>query len=534
VTGAKHKALFAILATAPNGRATRTHLQQMLWGMSSYDGGQQTLRRALSDIKRALGAETFDEVIASTNAEIKLDMSKVKMAGRPGCGAFVEGLDIPEAAYEAWRDQIRANPDQIYSLFGPTHSSPVQAVLPSVSILPFRVVLGDAQHAVLGDWLAEQICRSMSRSRLVAVISHLSARNLASTTVALEDVREKMAVDYCLTGSIRAAGDKILLDADFIDTRSGRILWTRHYDGSMADYISGESQAEFEIVAAIGRAIASNAIHHTAKQRLKDIEDHHLLIAGVGKLHQLRFGSFAESRELIKEAIARAPQTAEAHAWLADWHVKSVFNGWSTNRAQDIQFAKDATAQALDINPENAFCLTMDGTVNNTLAGRPDLAMSRFDHALLINPNEPLCHLQKGVFHAFNDEAEAALLAVTTANRLSPTDPFGYFYNSMTATAYLSNERWEEALTFAEKSLEHNNRHTSTLRAKLTALYKLGRLDEARLAFDQLIRRDPEFTVEHYAKHHPAAAYRTGQHAIEAMRALTDHTISSNEPVHPT
>ncbi|MEM9350583.1 MAG: hypothetical protein AAGA47_09995 [Pseudomonadota bacterium] len=520
VTGAKHKALFAILATAPNGRATRTHLQQMLWGMSSYDGGQQSLRRALSDIKRALGSEVYEDVIAPTNAEIKLDMSKVKVAGQPGRGSFLEGLSIPEAAYEAWRDQIRANPDQIFALFGPTHTTPTQAVLPAVSILPFRVVIGEEQHGVLGDWLAEQICRSMSRSRLVAVISHMSARNLASTSVALEDVREKLAVDYCLSGSIRAAGDKILLDADFLDARNGRILWTRHFEGTMADYISGESEAEYEIVSAIGRAIASEAIQHTAKRRLKDIEDHHLLIAGVGKLHQLRFSSFVESREIIKEAIRRAPQTAEAHAWLADWYVKSVFNGWSTDRAQDMQQAKDATARALDIDPENAFCLTMDGTVQNTLWTRPDLASASFEHALTINPNEALCHLQKGVLHAFNDEADAAIESVRTANRLSPTDPFGYFYNSMTATAYLSSERWQEALDHAEHSLRHNDRHTSTLRAKLTALYRLGRLDEARETFEQLKRREPDFSVEAYAAHHPAAAFRTGQNVIEALRAL--------------
>ncbi|MEO0677076.1 MAG: hypothetical protein AAFZ02_05905, partial [Pseudomonadota bacterium] len=520
VTGAKHKALFAILATAPNGRATRTHLQQMLWGRSSYDGGQQSLRRALSDIKRALGAETYDAVIAPTNAEITLDMSVVKVAGQPGRGAFLEGLEIPEVAYERWRDGIRANPDQIYALFGPTHTSPTMAVLPCVSILPFRVVFGEEQHGVLGDWLAEQICRSMSRSRLVAVISHMSARNLATTSVALDDVRAKLAVDYCLTGSIRASGDKIFLDADFLDARTGRILWTRHFEGTMAEFISGESAAEFEIVSAIGRAIASDAIQHTAKRRLRDIEDHHLLIAGVGKLHQLRFSSFVESREMIKEAIRRAPQTAEAHGWLADWYVKSVFNGWSTDRQADINHARDATARALDIDPENAFALTMDGTVSNTLMGRADLANKSFDYALTINPNEALCHLQKGVLHAFNDEAMAAVTSVKTANRLSPTDPFGYFYNSMTATAYLSNEQWQDALTYAEKSLHHNDRHTSTLRAKLTALYMLGRVDEAHDVFQQLLRRDPDFTVEHYAAHHPAAAYRTGQTAIKAMRAL--------------
>ncbi len=519
ISGAKHKGLFAILATAPNGRATRAHLQQMLWGMSSYDGGQQSLRRALSDIKRTMG-ETYVEVIAATNAEITLDMSKVRLSGQPGHGTFLEGLGIRETAFAAWRNQIRANPDQIYALYGPTHATPTQAILPSVSILPFRVVTGDQKHSVLGDYLAEQICRSMSRSRLVAVISHLSARALSATSVALSDIQEKLSVDYCLTGSMRAMDDRIFLDADFIDARTGRILFTRSFDGPMAEFLTGESAAEFELVAAVGRAIASDAIQHTQKRRLRDIEDHHLLIAGVGQMNQLRFSSFMQSREMIKEAIRRAPQTSEAHAWLADWYVKSIFNGWSTDRQQDIQHAKDCTARALDIDPENAFCLTMDGTVHNALGADPMHAESQFDRALYLNPNESMSWLQKGVLLAFQDRTEDAVNAVQSAQRLSPLDPFGYFYDSLTATAYLSRRDWENALLYSERSLAHNDRHTSTLRVKIAALTNLGEMDRARATSVQLLRRDPDFTISGYIATHPAAENASGRIVTDALRRV--------------
>ena len=66
--GAKHKALFALLATAPFGRRTRPFLQDTLWGTACYDTGRQSLRRALSDIKQIMG-ESFAEALSSTNAE---------------------------------------------------------------------------------------------------------------------------------------------------------------------------------------------------------------------------------------------------------------------------------------------------------------------------------------------------------------------------------------------------------------------------------------------------------------------------------
>ena len=72
ISGAKHKALFALLATAPFGRRTRSFLQETLWGQACYDTGRQSLRRALADIKAILG-DFYADLLTSTNSEVTLD-----------------------------------------------------------------------------------------------------------------------------------------------------------------------------------------------------------------------------------------------------------------------------------------------------------------------------------------------------------------------------------------------------------------------------------------------------------------------------
>ncbi|MEL6701482.1 MAG: tetratricopeptide repeat protein, partial [Pseudomonadota bacterium] len=451
-------------------------------------------------------------------AEIKIDLAGVRVVGEPGHGAFLEGISIPEDGFNEWVAAIRAKPEQLFSLYGPTFSGATTAVVPTISILPFSVVFGDDSHRVLGDWLAEQICRSLSRSNLVAVISHLSARALSLQTLALGQVREQLNVDYCVTGTLRVIDDTVILDADFIDATSGRILWTRNFTGSQADFMTGNSNAEIDIVRSVGRSIASDAIQHTRSRQLHEIEDHHLLIAGVGLMNQLRLSSFARSREMINEAIRRAPNTAEAYAWLGDWYVKSVYNGWSTDHAADTQRARDATARALDIDPENAFSLTIDGVVNTTLTQELDVAEHRFDQALDRNPNEAMSWLQKGVLHAFRDESAEAVEATDMAQRLSPIDPFGYFFDSLSATAYFSAGDFQKSLEFSERSLKVNNRHNSTHRAQIAALYHLGREEEARVVAARLIERQPGFTVQNYLRNHPAAEQEMGRKVAEALR----------------
>jgi TolB-like protein len=518
LTGAKHKALFALLATAPFGRRTRPFLQDTLWGTACYDTGRQSLRRALSDIKQIMG-DRFAEVLSSTNSDLTLDLGRVCFIGRPGSGELLEGINLREEGFNRWLGAIRLDPQQVYSLYSLSSQPPVAPMLPLIAVLPFRTIAGEPGHAVLGDWLAEEVCRSLSRSNLTAVISHWSSRALDHKTVDIATVRARLNVDYCVVGTLRVGASEIVLDADFVDTVSGRILWTRQFVGPPDNFLGRSAEGIAEIVRAVGGTIADDAIAHVSDRRLSDLEDHRLLVAGVGLMHRPALRDFAKSRELIEEALRRAPNAAEAHAWFGKWHILSVFNRWSTDPAKDTRIAVDCTARALDINPENAFCLTIDGFAQNNLLRRMDIASARYDEALRRNPNESLAWLLKGALHSFRDEAATAVAAAEKARALSPIDPFQYYYESLGSTALFAAGRYVEALELADRSLQRHDRHISTLRAKAASLHCLGRAPEARAAAREILRRQPDFTVAGYLREHPAGDHEFGRRVAAALTA---------------
>ncbi len=518
ITGSKHKALFALLATAPFGRRTRSFLQQTLWGTACYDSGRQSLRRALADIKQIMGT-SFGDVLTTSNAELTLDLTRVSFVGRPGNGTFLEGLDLREAGFNQWLSGIRQHPDQIDGLFSWSTQAPAPSILPVVAVIPFRSIVGDASEIALGDWLAEDVCRSLSRSRLLAVISHLSCRQLAQQIFDIAGVRSQLHADYCVTGTLRHADGDIILDADFIDTRSSRILWTRQFRARAESFTAAVAEPVQLVVQAIGGAIADQALTCIAGEEVRNIEDHRLVIAGVRLMHRSTLREFARSRELLEEAVRRAPRMPETHAWLGNWHVLSVFNGWSTDEQRDTRLALDRTAQALDISPDNSFCLTIDGFANNNLLRRLDIAEHRYDAALKTNPNEALSWLLKGALHTFRDEGERAVEAVSAARRLSPIDPFGHYYDALSAGAHLSNGNPAEALRLADRSIATNDRHLSTLRIKIGALHGLGRAEDAQIAARELLRRQPGFRVDDYLRNHPSASFRIGRQMATALRA---------------
>ncbi|HRJ68307.1 MAG TPA: hypothetical protein PK812_01770 [Beijerinckiaceae bacterium] len=518
ITGTKQKALFALLATAPFGRRTRAFLQETLWGASCYDTGRQSLRRALSDIKQIMG-EAYSEVLSSNNLELTIDLSRVRFMGHLQAGLFLEGIEIREPLFNEWLVGIRNNPGQLAGLFSLTDRPHVSRILPGVAVLPFRAIGGDRSDAVFGDWIAEELSRTLSRSRLFDVISHLSCRQVDSSGVDMSHVRDLLKADFCVSGSLRRTRSEIVLDADLIDARSGRILWTRQFLNPYDAFLDRSGEALAAILTSISGAIADDALTHVIGRSPPEIDDHRLLIAGIGLMHRATLRQFMRSHDLLNEAARRAPDAPEVHAWLGKWCVLSVFNGWSTDIAKDTRLAVDHTARGLDLSPDNAFCLTIDGFAHSNLLRRLDIAEKRYDLALAANPNSSLTWLLKGALHAFRGESTNAIGATDRARRLSPLDPFGYFYDSLDATARLAHGDYRSGLELANRSLAANDRHLSTYRAKIIALYGLGQIAEAKIVGGELLRRQPDLTVAGYISSHPAADHDFGRLAAKALTA---------------
>ncbi|QRM35429.1 hypothetical protein [Microvirga sp. VF16] len=515
VRGAKHRALFALLATAPLGRRSRGYLQKTLWGEGDYDSGHQNLRRALADLRKALGP-AFDTILHATATDLQLSLDHTRFA--PGEGSFLHDLDVREPAFLTWRDEISSRPDFL-AAFGRASRSGTVRLRPRISALPLTALDGDPELRVLGDWMAEEICRGLSRSTLITVISHLSGRAMAGRMIDIAGVRDILGVDYLVTGTVRRRGAEIVCDLDFVDVASGMILWSRNLvcDAAAATRTLPDRLAE--VIRAVGRSVAETTLRNLRGISLPEIADHELLIAGVASMHRPALRDFLTARHYLSEAAARAPNSSDVHAWLGKWHVLNVFKGYSTDRAGDTQRALGCTAQALDLDPDSSFALVIDGFAHSNILRDLGEAGRRYAAALDRNPNESLGWLLRGALLAFQDQGTAAVHATDTARRLSPIDPFGYYYDSLASTAHISAGNFHEALVYAERSLAVNDRHISTFRSKITAQYSLGDGEGARGTAAELRRRFPDFRIDDYRRTHPSAEHKVGRLVIEALTA---------------
>ncbi|WP_085909203.1 hypothetical protein [Kiloniella majae] len=517
VRSTKLRAMIALLAMAPDMTRTRSWLQDKLWSLSGAELGRASLRRGLSDLKRAIGPD-FEALFDVSHDNIALNDDVVELVGTPTEGEFLEGIEIAEGGFTSWVNEQRNNRPQLTSgleFFAPADHA---GILPAVAVLPFFQSFNRTDKDVLGDMLAEEISRALSRSHLIDVISHLSCRNLNMRLLNLADVRRALNVEYVIHGSYRLEGERFHLDADFLDAESGRIIWSRQFSARMSDFLNGGQEIVADISKQIGQGILATSIELASSKPLSEVSSHALLVSGVTLMHRLKLASFAKARPLIEEIIRKSPKHAPLYAWLGKWYVLSILQGWSHDIERDSQIASDCTARALDLDPDNSFSLAVDGLVQNNLLKNFDKALSRFDRATDLNPNDALAWLLKGTLCAFRDEGERAVLYTQRARSLSPLDPHKYFFESLSATALLVDKQYDKALGFIESSLKANRHHTSTLRVKIVVLQSLGREKEAASTAKELLKIQPNLTVSEYLNNHPAAEYRTGQEWAKSLQ----------------
>ncbi len=86
---------------------------------------------------------------------------------------------------------------------------------PSIAVLPFDNMSGDAEQEYFADGLTEDIITALSRLRWLFVI----ARNSSFTYKGQADVKQvgrEMGVRYVLEGSVRKSGQRVRVTAQLI------------------------------------------------------------------------------------------------------------------------------------------------------------------------------------------------------------------------------------------------------------------------------------------------------------------------------
>ena len=316
-------------------------------------------------------------------------------------------------------------------------------VKPTVAVLPFANMSGDAEQEFFVDGLTEDIITELSRHHELFVISRNSTFVYKGQSVNIRDVAQKLGAQYLVEGSVRRSGDRLRITVQLIDTANDSHIWAEKYDRKLDDIFEIQDEVTSAIVATLpGRLEAAQ--HDQIKRKTPaNMAAYECVLAAKVLHHRSTREDNDSAQQLINRAIKLDAEYAHAHAWRACILGQTWGYGWCADREATLDEIEAGLARALALDDN-------DADVHRILAAvyvaRNDLAKARFhqERALALNPNYDLVVVQQGEILTWLGNPEEGIEWIRKAMRLNPHHPARFW--SHLGKAHFAARQYAEAI----------------------------------------------------------------------------------------
>jgi TolB-like protein len=377
---------------------------------------------------------------------------------------------------------------------------------PSLALLPFQNLSSDPEQEYFADGMVEEITTAIARLPWLFVIARNSAFTYKGKPVNVKQVAQELGVRYVLEGSVRKAGNRVRITGQLIDTTTGAHIWADRFDGALDDIFELQDRVASSVAGTIEPKLRQSEIERASRKPTANLTAYDLYLRALARSYRYTDEGLAEAVVLARQALAIDPSYAPAAALVGRCRWVQRVQGWGALSDEDVGEACRLARQALEAERDDAETISQAAWTLFFMAGEAAMAAAALDRALTLNPNAAHAWLVRGNIHALRNQPEAAIEAIERARRLSPFDPYSFFYAAAIAAAHFAARRFEQTIEWADRSLHDQPRLVTAIRLKVAALAHLGHLDEARAELSRVLATDPKLTIAGFREYAHFAA----------------------------
>jgi eukaryotic-like serine/threonine-protein kinase len=387
----------------------------------------------------------------------------------------------------------------------------------SLAVLPLENLSHDPEQEYFADGMTEALITDVAKIRTLRVISRTSVMRYKETKKPLSQIARELNVDAVVEGSVQRSGNRVRINAQLIDTRKDRNLWTESYQSDLSDVlalqdnvaraIAGEVRAELssEERAGLssGRTVKPEAyeaylrgLYSLNKRTPSDLQnaiDSFLKAVDLDPTYALGYSGLAQGYALMSIYGDIIPRAAMPKAKAAANHALKIDNGLAEAHAVladvewsydwDVAAADSAFQRALLIDPSYATAHQWYALYLSNL-GKNEQAIAHINRAQELDPRSLIIEVNVGwcyyVAHRYDD-------AIDSLRKLAESEPNFWAAHSALGQTYLAKGNLPDAIRELELA-DTLSPHTMRNMALLGAAYALaGRPVEARKLLQELI-----------------------------------------------
>jgi TolB-like protein/Flp pilus assembly protein TadD len=193
--------------------------------------------------------------------------------------------------------------------------------LPSLVVLPFANLTGDADHEYFADGLTDEIINALASLPGVHVVARTSAFQFKGRHEDIRRIGSTLGVEMALEGSVRRDGHSVRVAAQLIDARTGFQQWSKAYDRDLTSIFKLQDEVTHAIVDALWARLSARARGPVRSTVPASAEAHDCYLKGRYFWNRATPEDVAKAMKYLEQSLSLDNTYAAAHAALADAYV---------------------------------------------------------------------------------------------------------------------------------------------------------------------------------------------------------------------
>jgi adenylate cyclase len=376
-----------------------------------------------------------------------------------------------------------------------TESPPPLPDKPSIAVLPFKNMSGDAEQEYFADGMVEEIITALSRFKSLFVIACNSSFTFKGQAVDIKEVGRRLGVRYVLEGSVRKASGKVRIAGQLIDAVTGTHIWADRFERDLTDVFALQDEVTIAVVSAIQPKLIQTEIAMATRRRPENLTAYDFYLRALQQFYLTTPEACAEAIRLADRALELDPRFGLAAVLAGASHARNVLFGYATDPQFERKEAIRLLRLALSVDDGDADTLAWAAFISAYMVGDCEIGLELADRAVALNPNSHRAWGCRGWVYGAAGLPEKAVRSFERVIRMGPANPQIYLPFAGMGLAFIELRRFDEAIVAGKKALRQNPSHSPAYRCLASAFAHLGRDVEAREAAARLLEVDPAFTI---------------------------------------
>ena len=385
---------------------------------------------------------------------------------------------------------------------------------PSIAVLPFKNLSGDPRQEFFSDGFTEDITTTLAKIPRMFVIARESSFTFKGKSVQIQEIGRKLGVRYVLEGSIQKFGDLIRITAQLIDATNGHHLWAEKYDRELKDIFAMKDEITMKIATVLQVKLTEGESANWGPET-KSFEAYIKVMQSWEHFRAFTPDDNILSRQKAKEALDLDPNYSSATEMFAWTLLMDGVFGTSKTPEKSIEQAFELAQKVLDRGDSDAGAHFLIGYAYSR-KGQFDKAISELEIARDLFPNN--ADINAGLGTILNDagKPEEAISVLKNAIRLNPIPP-GWYLGRL-GDGYRLTRQYEKAVHKYKEAIQLQPDDMISHLTLALCYVKLGREADAHAEAKEVLRINPKFSAESYAKHIPLKDEASKKLFIDGMR----------------